>query len=131
MRNQINKSKHTRLSLARLQRYRRDRSSPPGRNRPKTDPDREERITMEVVVDAYDASERATGWFGYLENALEFPFTARCMERRGAFPPLRGGGVGAGSVGAPGRGAPRKFVLSLPGEGGPGGGPFSLRPAGG
>jgi Calcium binding len=30
--------------------------------RVKEDPEREERITMEVVVDAYDAGERAMGW---------------------------------------------------------------------
>jgi hypothetical protein len=45
---------------------------------------------MEVVVDAYDASERATGWFGYLENELECPFTARCTERRAISPLLVG-----------------------------------------
>jgi len=37
---------------------------------------------MEVVVDAYDATERAIGWFSYLESQLEFPFTAHCIERR-------------------------------------------------
>src|SRR6266571_135794 len=81
MRNRIRKSKHKPVSVARLQRQAHGRSSGRGPNRPNTDPDREERITMEVVVDAYDASERATGWFGYLENELEFPFTARCTER--------------------------------------------------
>ena len=45
---------------------------------------------MEVVVDVYDASERAVGWFGYLENELEFPFTARCTERRAISPLLVG-----------------------------------------
>ena len=45
---------------------------------------------MDVVVDAYDASERAMGWFGYLENELEFPFTAHCTERR-AISPLQSG----------------------------------------
>ena len=45
---------------------------------------------MEVVVDAYDAAERAMGWFGYLESELEFPFTARCTERRAISPLLVG-----------------------------------------
>lgn len=45
---------------------------------------------MEVVVDAYDSSERAMGWFGYLENRLKFPFTARCTERRAISPLLVG-----------------------------------------
>src|SRR5438876_11961839 len=83
----MKKPSHKPVSVARLQG---GRSGRRGRNRPTTDPDREERITMEVVVDAYDASERATGWFGYLENALEFPFTARCMERRAISPLLAG-----------------------------------------
>ena len=60
------------------------------RGRPTRDTDREERITMQVVVDAYDASERAMGWFAYLENELEFPFTARCTHRRAISPLLAG-----------------------------------------
>ena len=54
------------------------------------DPEREDRIMMEIVVDAYDAAERAMGWLAYLENALEFPFTARCTERRAISPLLVG-----------------------------------------
>ena len=45
---------------------------------------------MEVVVDAYDESERAMGWFSYLESELEFPFTARCTDRRAISPLLVG-----------------------------------------
>ena len=45
---------------------------------------------MEIVVDAYDSSERAMGWFGYLESALEFPFAARCTEMRATSPLLVG-----------------------------------------
>lgn len=52
------------------------------------DPEREERITMEIVVDAYGPEERAMGWHGYLENTLTFPFTARCAANR-AISPLR------------------------------------------
>jgi hypothetical protein len=37
---------------------------------------------MEVVVDAYDASERAMGWYAYLQDQLECPFVAQCVERR-------------------------------------------------
>ena len=54
----------------------------------KTDAKRERRIDMEIVVDAYDAVERAMGWYDYLENKLEFPFTAHCIARR-AVSPLR------------------------------------------
>lgn len=38
---------------------------------------REERIEMEVVVDAYGPEERAMGWYCYLEESLAFPFEAR------------------------------------------------------
>lgn len=47
---------------------------------------REKRITMEIVVDAYDECERAMGWYCYLEDRLDFPFTARCVARRPVSP---------------------------------------------
>ena len=43
---------------------------------------RERRIEMEIVVDAYNAVERAMGWYYYLEERLEFPFKARCKSKR-------------------------------------------------
>ena len=46
------------------------------------DPKREHRITMEVVVDAHDTEEQAMGWYCYLEEKLEFPFTAICIAER-------------------------------------------------
>ena len=67
-------------------------------SRPRRDPAREDRIKMEVVVDAYDAAERAVGWFGYLENELEFPFTAHCTERRAISPLLVGDEVAVVSL---------------------------------
>jgi hypothetical protein len=48
----------------------------------KTDPLREDRIIMQIVVDAYGPDERAMGWYCYLENNLTFPFTARCTSGR-------------------------------------------------
>ncbi len=54
----------------------------------KRDPEREERITMEIVVDCYDESEQALGWFYYLQDKLQFPFTAQCIVKR-AISPLR------------------------------------------
>src|SRR5262245_27572822 len=48
---------------------------------------RERRIEMEVVVDAYNESERAMGWYYYLEERLN-PFKARCKSKR-AVSPLR------------------------------------------
>lgn len=50
------------------------------------DQDREDRIINEIVVDAYDASERAMSWFNYLEETLQFPFTARCVTARPVSP---------------------------------------------
>ena len=58
--------------------------------RPKPDRKREERIEMEVVVDAYGEDERAMGWYYYLEDRLRFPFTAICVAKR-AVSPLRVG----------------------------------------
>ena len=52
--------------------------------------EREDRIVNEVVVDAYDASERAMGWYYYLEETLQCPFTATCVAAR-AISPLRVG----------------------------------------
>jgi hypothetical protein len=46
------------------------------------DPERENRIIMEIVVDAYGPQERAMGWYCYLESTLTFPFTAKCISRR-------------------------------------------------
>ena len=54
----------------------------------KTDPERENRITMEIIVDAYDESECAMGWYYHLEENLQFPFSATCVCKR-AISPLR------------------------------------------
>ena len=50
--------------------------------RPAKDDEREERIHMEIIVDAYGPEEQALGWYYYLEGTLQFPFTARCIARR-------------------------------------------------
>ena len=47
---------------------------------------REDRIIMEIVVDAYNEQERAMGWYYYLENNLHFPFTAHCIAKRPVSP---------------------------------------------
>ena len=41
--------------------------------KPKRDPKREKRITMEVVVECYDRDEVAMGWYYYLESQLRPP----------------------------------------------------------
>jgi hypothetical protein len=56
------------------------------RERDQEEPDREERITMEIVVDAYGSDERAIGWYCYLENTLRFPFKAKFLHRRQTSP---------------------------------------------
>ena len=54
------------------------------------DEDRENRILMEIVVDAYNEVERASGWYYYLEDTLSFPFMGKCITKR-AISPLRVG----------------------------------------
>ena len=58
--------------------------------KPILDKDREERIEMEIVVDAHDHEERAMGWFYHLEDTLHFPFLTRCISER-QISPLRVG----------------------------------------
>ena len=48
--------------------------------------DREDRITMEIIVDAYGPEEQAMGWYYYLEDKLQFPFTAVCSAKRAISP---------------------------------------------
>jgi hypothetical protein len=56
--------------------------------RPPRDEEREQRIAIEIVVDAYSADEQAMGWYVYLEEHLQFPFLAKCIAQR-AISPLR------------------------------------------
>ena len=49
--------------------------------RPAKDEEREERIQMEIIVDAYSPEEQITGWWCYLEEHLHAPFAARCVAR--------------------------------------------------
>jgi hypothetical protein len=52
----------------------------------KKNKDREERIGMEIIVDAYGPEEQAMGWYYYLEKKLQFPFTAICSSKRAISP---------------------------------------------
>jgi Calcium binding len=58
--------------------------------RPSRDEEREQRITMEIIVDAYTPQEQAMGWYYSLEDRLHFPFVASCTAER-AISPLRVG----------------------------------------
>ena len=56
------------------------------------DEQREERIHMDVIVDAHDAEEQAMGWYYYLQDKMRFPSQARCVRER-TISPLRVGEV--------------------------------------
>jgi hypothetical protein len=51
-----------------------------------SDPDRDERIRMEIIVDCYDEAEEAMGWYYYLQDNLGFPFQAHCIAERATSP---------------------------------------------
>ena len=46
------------------------------------DNQREKRIQMEIIVDAYSPEEQAVGWYTYLSDTMQFPFSARCIAHR-------------------------------------------------
>ena len=56
------------------------------KTKPRQNKDREERIEMEIIVDAYGPEEQAMGWYYYLEEKLRFPFTAVCSAKRAISP---------------------------------------------
>ena len=52
----------------------------------KRDEVREDRITMEIIVDCYNESEVWSGWWGYLDSKLVCPFVAECIRERRTSP---------------------------------------------
>ena len=52
----------------------------------KLDEEREERIAMEIIVDAYGLEEQAMVWYYYHKDTIEFPFSAVCCGRRSISP---------------------------------------------
>ena len=58
------------------------------KKKPTKNSDREERIAMEIIVDAYGPEEQAMGRYYYLEETLQFPFTAICISKRAISPLL-------------------------------------------
>ncbi len=52
----------------------------------KNDPAREERIDMEIVVDAHDSEERAMGWHCSIEDTVENNVRCRCRKTRSMSP---------------------------------------------
>lgn len=45
------------------------------------DESREERITYEIIVDAYDEHEVAMGWYYYLNDNINYPFAAKWIRK--------------------------------------------------
>jgi Calcium binding len=58
----------------------------------KKDEERENRIIMEAIVDAYGPEEQAMGWYYYLDDRISFPFQGKCIEAR-KLSPLKQGEV--------------------------------------
>ena len=56
----------------------------------KEDPVREERITYEAIVDCYNESEIAMGWYYYLQDRMSFPFSAKVKKNRAVSPKSKG-----------------------------------------
>jgi hypothetical protein len=56
---------------------------------PKRDPEREDRIHNEAIVDA-SPDEQAMSWYYYLEGKIRFPFQARCVAAKEASPLRKG-----------------------------------------
>jgi hypothetical protein len=56
------------------------------KKKPRPNDEREERIAMEIIVDAYGHEEQAMGWYYYLEEKLRFPFAALCSTKRATSP---------------------------------------------
>ena len=52
--------------------------------------EREQRIQVEIIVDAHDSEEQAMGWYYYLDEKLVFPFTATCIAEREISPLCKG-----------------------------------------
>jgi hypothetical protein len=59
-------------------------------SRPEKDEVREERIHMEIVVDAYGEEERVMGWYYHLDEVVTFPFEAECIFERKTSPLRKG-----------------------------------------
>jgi len=64
------------------------KSKKPSKTETKRDENREERISIEIVMDAHDKERRFMGWYFYLEDKLNFPYQTRCINER-AISPLR------------------------------------------
>ena len=48
--------------------------------------EREDRIRLEIAVDADGSEERAMSWYRYLSGTLAFPFITQCRAKRAISP---------------------------------------------
>jgi hypothetical protein len=55
--------------------------------------DRENRISEEIIVDAYGPEEQAMSWYYYLEDKIQFPFQAQCIASVPTSPLRKGDSV--------------------------------------
>ena len=44
------------------------------------------RLSLEIIPDAYGPEEQALSWYYYLEEHLQFPFEAECVNDRSTSP---------------------------------------------
>lgn len=56
------------------------------RHFPSEEPERDDRIHDEIIVDAYGEEEVASGWYYYLEDKLNFPFWAMVQTHLKRYP---------------------------------------------
>ena len=82
----------------------------------KRDENREERIRMEIIVDAYGSEEQALGWYYYLEEKLNFPFLAKCTTERATSPLRKGAEVQVVGM-APEDECQHEMYVAMPWEG--------------
>ncbi|MGR9052774.1 MAG: calcium-binding protein [Gammaproteobacteria bacterium] len=61
-------------------------------SQPIKDEERENRIMMDIIVDAFRPEEQAMGWYYYLNDTIRFPFKAECFLER-PLSPLKAGEV--------------------------------------
>ena len=58
----------------------------PKSKRRREESEREDRIASDIMVDAYNETEKALGWYCYLQEQLSFPFAAKCRHVRESSP---------------------------------------------
>ena len=62
-------------------------------DKPRRNPEREDRIREEIIMDAYGPEEQAMGWYYYLEGKIRFPFHAQCIASLPTSPLRKGDSV--------------------------------------